>query len=117
MKFLIDAQLPRKLAKTINDAGYRAIHTLLLPEANKTTDADINLLSVTEEWIVITKDSDFVDSFLLKKEPWKLLLISTGNIRNDELINLFLSNIQNIAATFEAHHYLELNKENLLIHQ
>ena len=38
MKFLIDAQLPRKLAKTINDAGYRAIHTLLLPEANKTTD-------------------------------------------------------------------------------
>ena len=35
MKFLIDAQLPRKLAKIINDAGYRAIHTLLLPEANQ----------------------------------------------------------------------------------
>ncbi len=41
MKFLIDAQLPRKLAKTISDAGYRAIHTLLLPNANKTTDAEL----------------------------------------------------------------------------
>jgi predicted nuclease of predicted toxin-antitoxin system len=75
MKFLVDAQVPRKLAKTINDAGYRAIHTLLLPDANKTTDAYINQLSVAEEWIVITKDSGFVDSFLLKNEPWKLLLI------------------------------------------
>lgn len=117
MKFLIDAQLPRKLAKTINDAEYRAIHTLLLPKANNTTDADINELSITEEWIVITKDSDFVDSFLLKNEPWKLLLISTGNIRNDELIKLFLSNIQNIAVAFETHHYIELSKKNLLIHQ
>ena len=117
MKFLIDAQLPRKLAKTINDAGYRAIHTLLLPDANKTTDADISQLSVAEEWVVITKDSDFVDSFLLKNEPWKLLLISTGNIRNDELIKLFLSNVQSIAVAFETHYYLELNKTNLLIHQ
>ncbi len=117
MKFLIDAQLPRKLAKIINDAGYRAIHTLLLPEANKTTDADINQLSVAEEWIVITKDSDFVDSFLLENKPWKLLLISTGNIRNDELVKLFISNIKNIAVAFETHHYLELSKKNLLIHQ
>ncbi len=117
MKFLIDAQLPRKLVKTISDAGYRAIHTLLLPNANKTTDADINKLSIAENWVVITKDSDFVDSFLLKNEPWKLLLISTGNIRNDELIKLFLSNIQNIALAFETNYYLELNKANLLIHQ
>ena len=116
MKFLIDTQLPRKLAKTINDAVYRAIHTSLLPEANKTTDESINRLSIAEEWIVITKDSDFVDSFFLKNEPWKLLLISTGNIRNDELVKLFLSNIKNITMAFETNHYLELNKMHLLIH-
>lgn len=117
MKFLVDAQLPRKLAKAINDAGYHAVHTLLLPDGNETTDAYINQVSVAEEWIVITKDSDFVDSFLLKNEPWKLLLVSTGNIRNDELVKLFMSNIQNIAITFESYYYLEINKTNLLIHQ
>ena len=97
---------------------YRAIHTLLLPDANKTTDADISQLSVAEEWVVITKDSDFVDSFLLKNEPWKLIInFNREIIRNDELIKLFLSNVQSIAVAFETHYYLELNKTNLLIHQ
>jgi predicted nuclease of predicted toxin-antitoxin system len=31
--------------------------------------------------VVVTKDSDFVESFLLRHEPWKLLLLSTGNKR------------------------------------
>ena len=29
---------------------------------------------------MVTKDADFVESFLLRHEPWKLLLVSTGNI-------------------------------------
>ncbi len=117
MKFLIDAQLPRKLAKSINDKGFRAIHTLMLPKANKTEDDDIIRLSVDEQWIVITKDYDFVDSFLLTGKPWKLLLVSTGNISNKELVNLFALNIGGIAASFEKYDYLELSKGNLIIHQ
>lgn len=31
MKFLIDAQLPRRLANVFKEAGYEAIHTLDLP--------------------------------------------------------------------------------------
>jgi len=29
---------------------------------------------------VITKDEDFVDMFLLRHQPYKLLLVSTGNM-------------------------------------
>lgn len=86
MKFLVDAQLPRRLALAINDAGHDAIHTLDLPDANRTTDTQINALSESEQRIVITKDADFVDSFLLVGQPYKLLLISTGNITNAELV-------------------------------
>ena len=32
---------------------------------------------------MVTKDADFVESFLLRHEPWKLLLVSTGNIAHE----------------------------------
>ena len=85
MKFLIDAQLPRELVAHLRQAGLEAIHTLDLPDGNRTTDSVINELSIKEHLIVVTKDSDFVESFLLRQEPWKLLLVSTGNIGNSEL--------------------------------
>ena len=66
----------------MRDAGHDTIHTLDLPDANRTTDAEINELSARDLRVVITKDTDFVDSFLLFHRPYKLLLISTGNITN-----------------------------------
>jgi len=116
MKFLIDAQLPRKLAIQLKEAGYDVRHTLSLPQANKTSDKLINEISVQEERIVITKDADFVDSFLIHNEPWKLLLISTGNIRNVDLLTIFNQNIQDIEVLFKQHQFIEISQESLVIH-
>jgi predicted nuclease of predicted toxin-antitoxin system len=38
MKFLIDAQLPRRLAHQLRAAGLETTHTLDLPDGNRTTD-------------------------------------------------------------------------------
>ena len=81
MKILVDAQLPRRLVALLVRAGHDVIHTLDLPLGNRTIDTVINQLSLSEQRVVVTKDADFVDSFLLRQEPWKLLLVSTGNIR------------------------------------
>lgn len=43
MKFLIDAQLPRRLAIFMQELGYDAIHTLDLP--NKTEQQILKLLN------------------------------------------------------------------------
>jgi predicted nuclease of predicted toxin-antitoxin system len=75
MKFLVDAQLPRRLARRLREAGHEAIHTLDLPLGNRTTDTIINDLSAREHYAVVTKDSDFVNSFILSRRPYKLLLI------------------------------------------
>jgi len=40
MKFLVDAQLPRRLAYRLQDAGHDAVHTLDLPLANRTPDGE-----------------------------------------------------------------------------
>ena len=89
MKFIVDAQLPRRLAHFLQNAGYDTLHTLDLPHQNATPDSNINTLSIAQERIVITKDADFVDSFLTIRQPYKLLLVSTGNIKNSQLETLF----------------------------
>lgn len=116
MKFLIDAQLPRRLVYRLSDAGHDAIHTLDLPNGNRTTDVEINNISLRESRVVITKGADFVNSFLLAHEPYKLLLISTGNIKNTALETLLASQISAIAIAFASHDYLELTQSALVIH-
>lgn len=116
MNFLIDAQLPRRLARILAGAGHDAVHTLDLPNANRTTDAEINALSLQQQRVVISKDTDFVDSFLLSKEPYKLLLVSTGNISNNDLEALFTPLIPTIVTTFQSHEYAELTRTALIVH-
>src|SRR5918998_3934680 len=109
MKFLIDAQLPRRLAIQLTHAGFGVTHTLDLPQGNRTTDQELINLSIAEQSVVVTKDSDFVESFLLRREPWKLLLVSTGNIGNDELMSLFRLNIDRLAESLNTFDFIELN--------
>jgi predicted nuclease of predicted toxin-antitoxin system len=116
MKFLIDAQLPRRLAHQLSVAGYETTHTLDLPQGNRTTDQSLITLSLKEQCVIVTKDSDFVESFLLKREPWKLLLVSTGNIRNDELLRLFQLNIDQLAESFTTFDFVELNRTSMICH-
>lgn len=117
MKFLIDAQLPIRLARLLREAGYDTIHTRELPQQNATPDSMINSISIQEERIVITKDSDFVDSFLTVQQPYKLLLVTTGNIKNSDLESLFITNLLFIVDLLSHHHYIELSRDSVIIHQ
>ena len=73
MKFLVDAQLPRRFAGWLREAGHDARHTLELPLGNRTPDHALVELAALEHRLVVTKDSDFVQSFLLTGEPALLL--------------------------------------------
>ena len=79
MKFLIDAQQPKKLSRFLNEKGLETIHTLDLPNRNSTTDSTIIELSIREKYIVITKDADFWDIYKQKAEPYKLIYLTVGN--------------------------------------
>ena len=64
MRFLVDAQLPARLARSLDAAGHDAVHTSQLPEGNRTTDRRITELADAEERVVVTKDRDFRDGHL-----------------------------------------------------
>ncbi|MDJ0549122.1 MAG: DUF5615 family PIN-like protein, partial [Microcystis sp. M49637_WE12] len=117
MNFLVDAQLPVRLARFLQAAGHGTIHTKDLPQQNATTDAEINALSIQQNRIVITKDTDFLDSFLISQEPYKLLLVTTGNITNVELEALFQNNLPQIKALFTQHSLIEMSRNSIIVHQ
>src|SRR5215217_7904550 len=55
MNFLVDAQLPRRLARRLQEAGHDVLHTLDLPAGNSTTDSEINALSLRKSRVVSPK--------------------------------------------------------------
>ena len=97
-------------------AGHDALHTLDLPRGNATTDAEINRVSLEQQRVVVTKDADFVQSFLLQDRPYKLLLVSTGNIGNEELIALFERRLRQIDAFLNEGAFVEVTLEFLVLH-
>ena len=116
MKFLIDAQLPRSLARRFRRGAHDAIHTLDLPRGNKTLDPSILAIAEGDDRVVVTKDNGFVNSFVSSHRPRKLFLISTGNITNDELESLVESNLVAIVKALETADFVELTRSNLIVH-
>jgi predicted nuclease of predicted toxin-antitoxin system len=66
VRFLVDARLPVRLARLLDEAGHSALHTAQLPAGNRTNDAQnaallamfrVNLEAIAEAF----DDSDFVD--------------------------------------------------------
>ena len=116
MRFLVDAQLPRRLVYLLQQAGHDAVHTLDLPGGNRTTDGEINQIAAREQRAIMTKDADFVNSFIISRRPEKLLLISTGNITNADLEALLVAALPTIQAAFQTHDYVELSRTALIVH-
>jgi len=85
VRFLVDAQLPARLARFLADAGHDTLHTTDLPDGNRTTDAEIATLAEAQDRVVVTKDRDFRDGHLLNGSPRQLLVVATGNVSNNAL--------------------------------
>lgn len=118
MKFIVDAQLPRRLARRLQEAGHDAIHTLDLPAGNRTPVKEIIRLAEAEERIVITKDADFVDEHLVRGRPRRLLFVATGNISNTELEGQLLRNLERIVGLLISESsFLELGRGEIRIHE
>lgn len=116
MKFLIDAQLPILLKEVLISKGFQAIHVLDLPDKDLTTDNYICKFANENDYIVITKDVDFLDSFILKQSPLKLFLITTGNIKNKQLLDLIRKHLPRITEEFKSNMLLELNNVEIITH-
>lgn len=113
MKFLIDAHLPPSLKEIFRAAGHDAIHTTDLADRNLTRDGVLNEISVSEERVVVTKDSDFYHSHLLQGRPWKLLFVRTGNLSLKSTKEMFRTNLHSFIEAFATCSLVELDQNTL----
>jgi len=109
-------QLPVKLAVALTAAGHDAVHTLNLPDQNRSSDSYIARLADSEGRAVISEDADFVTSHIVHGSPLRLLQISTGNMPNSTLLTLVLGNLDRITGAFESVVYVELTTTTIIAH-
>ncbi len=117
MKWLIDAQLPRRLAVRLTDLGHDAIHTLDLLRRNRSTDSDICRIADASGRILVSKDRDFLDSFYINGTPSQLLWVPIGNITNTELLIRFESLLPDLQEAFADSRCVEMTLAGLIIHR
>ena len=115
MNFVLDAHLPPGLCTLLQAAGHDAIHTGQLTAQNRTTDEVLNALSLKEQRVVVTKDTDLYHSHVLHAKPWKLLLVRTGNIRTRDLTALFERHLPEIIAALEQNSLVELDRQTVRV--
>jgi len=85
VNFLVDAQLPPALARWIVSQGHQATHVFDL-ESHTADDPSIWERARNEQAIIISKDEDFVDRWLLSDQPVPLIWIRKGNCSNRALL-------------------------------
>ena len=67
IKFMVDTQLPPRLSKFIDKRlGFDCIHATKFRQGALLKDAEIRIIAKIEDRIIITKDEDFRNHFLVK---------------------------------------------------
>ena len=117
MKFLIDAQLPLRVAMMFRYRGYDALHTSELPQGNRTTDTALNRLSMKEQRVVVTKDRDFIASLRVQGVPYKLLFVNTGNITNTKLLEYMAHHFDILIQALHEGRFVELTASQVIVYE
>jgi len=88
MKFLCDVHISFKLVNALNQLGYECVHVNNMLDKWFTKDEAITKFADKNDYIIITKDADFRNSFFINRTPKKLLKVNLGNITNHDLIKI-----------------------------
>ncbi len=89
------------------------MHTLDLPDGNRSTDRTVAGTANSDSRVLITKDNDFRDSHRLRASPRRLLIVTTGNIGNDELLAIFARHLGLLVTALESAGMVELGHDSV----
>lgn len=88
MTFLVDVQLPPGLARWISTQSHQAVHVFDVG-LHMADDSAIWEHARQEDAVLVSKDEDFVDRWLLNETPVALIWIRKGNCSNRALLAWF----------------------------
>lgn len=114
MRFIIDAHLPNSLKAIFISHGYEAIHVSELPNGNATSDQELTRYAGTDG-VIVSKDEDFYQSFLLHGKPPKLVHVKIGNMRLQQTTQLFKTVAPQIIQLLLKHDLIELFSDKIIV--
>lgn len=95
MRFLIDAQLPRRLTRQLADLGHDATHVADIG-LESASDAAVWSAAIERAAILVTKDQDFAIARAAGGRGPAIVWIRIGNTSNDVLIARFVNSLDAI---------------------
>ena len=91
MKILLDANISWKLVNKLKPIFGECAHVDLIGLNVPADDIDIWNYAFENDYVIITKDNDFLDLLELKGYPPKIVLLRTGNNSSTGLMELLIN--------------------------
>jgi len=114
MKFLCDVHISYKVLKYLKTIDEASLHINEILDKWHTSDKAISEYADENDFVVVSKDADFVNSFFIKQTPKKLIKVSLGNISNVQLIQIFKTHTQAILnLELYTHFFVELGLDGI----
>lgn len=110
MKYLIDENLSPELVELFEKEGMSAYHVNQIKSYKKQriTDDQLRRISLDQPIVIVTRDDDFVKSFVDRKVPDKLVYIY-GIDDKEALLERIRTCIRTLDLLIKSHDFLELN--------
>ena len=91
MKLLLDANISWRLTSKLESIFGECTHVDLIGLDIPARDIDIWNYALENEYIIVTKDNDFINLLEIKNFPPKVVLIKTGNNNSKSILELLIN--------------------------
>ena len=115
MKFLVDENLPPSLVEVFRQSGVTCKHINSFKSPEPISDNAIRKFSLHYDWIVVSRDDDFVKSFVNRKVPDQLVFVY-GIDSKRELLDSFEKLLPELLLALKHYDLIEINPQGLKTH-
>ncbi len=114
MRFIIDENLPPDLVVIFRSENLEAYHVNEMKghQKQRIIDDQLRRLSIQKGYIIVTKDDDFVKSYVDRKVPNKLIFIH-GLENKESLLTRLKEVIPEIKSLIVLHDFIEIGANSV----
>lgn len=114
MKFLIDENLSPEVSVIFRNSGLEAYHVneLKAYKNQRVKDDQLRHLALFKQYIIVTKDDDFVRSYVSRKVPEKMIFIY-GMDDKPKLLGRIEECLQELVRLIRNYDFIEVNENEI----